>query len=420
MAKLSRRQLLQGSAGGLFMLMTPLAWGANIQALALRIWPSQTYTRMTLESTAQVRYKYFTLENPLRLVIDIEGMKLNQVISSVGQKVRKDDPYILGIRSGQKDANTVRIVLDLKKPVNSQVFTLDPVAQFKHRLVVDLYPQTGDQSIDNDPLLALLNGKIGQEPPPKAVASKPQTKPPQPTDKGNNRRQVTRRPIIMIDPGHGGEDPGAISKGGLREKDVVLDISRLTKTRLEKMGYTVRMTRNEDVFIPLRTRVVKARQAKADLFISIHADSFTNPNARGTGVFALSQKGATSEAARQLAQSQNAADQIGGIKLSGDKNIDNVLFDMVQTQTINDSMRLGKLVLSQLGKHNKLHRGQVEQANFAVLRAPEIPSILVETAFLSNPTEEALLRSKDFRNKVAGAIAQGVQQYLNSAVLAQR
>lgn len=416
MAELSRRRFLQGSAGGLLLSLTPLAWGAAPQALALRIWPSQTYTRLTLESTAQIKYKYFTLDKPLRLVVDLENMTLNQVLSNSSQKLQRQDPFIASIRTGQKDANTVRIVLDLKKAVNPQVFTLDPIAQFKHRLVVDLYPQTNDASIDNDPLLALLSGKFDQN-----VASNPKPSPALPPVSENKPTPAPsrkhRQPIIMLDPGHGGEDPGAISKGGIREKDVVLTISRLTRSRLERLGYKVYMTRNEDVFIPLRTRVVKARQAKADIFISIHADSFTNTNARGTGVFALSQKGASSEAAKFLEQSENAADKVGGIQRSGDKNIDNILFDMVQTQTISDSLTLGRFVLNQLGKHNKLHRGQVEQANFAVLRSPEIPSILVETAFLSNPIEEALLASSEFHHKVADAITQGVKQYLSQAVL---
>ena len=227
-------------------------------------------------------------------------------------------------------------------------------------------------------------------------------------------------PVIVLDPGHGGEDPGAISKGGLREKDVVLSIARATKKRLESMGYKTYMTRNEDVFIPLGVRVAKARQLKADVFVSIHADSFTSPTARGTGVYALSTRGATSAAAKFLAQTQNSADLIGGVQKVGNRSVDDAILDMTQTATIKDSMVLGRYVLNELGKLNKLHKGHVDQANFAVLRAPDIPSVLVETAFLSNPTEEKLLASASFRQKSAEAIADGIKTYLGKAVLARR
>ncbi|WP_228068217.1 MULTISPECIES: N-acetylmuramoyl-L-alanine amidase, partial [unclassified Neisseria] len=229
-----------------------------------------------------------------------------------------------------------------------------------------------------------------------------------------------RRPVIVLDPGHGGEDPGAIGSSGLREKDVVLSIARETKKRLDAMGYRTYMTRNEDIFIPLGVRVAKARQLKADVFVSIHADAFTNPSARGTGVYALSTKGATSAAARFLAQTQNSADLIGGVQRVGNRQVDSALLDMTQTATIKDSMVLGRNVLGELGKLNKLHKGHVDQANFAVLRAPDIPSILVETAFISNPTEESLLASPSFRQKSAQAIANGVRAYLGKAVLARR
>ena len=233
-------------------------------------------------------------------------------------------------------------------------------------------------------------------------------------------RGSSRKPIIVLDPGHGGEDPGAIGPRGLREKDVVLAIARETQKRLDAMGYRTYMTRNEDVFIPLGVRVAKARSLKADLFVSIHADAFTSPSARGTGVYALSTKGASSAAARFLAQTQNSADLIGGVQKVGNKNVDNAILDMTQTATIKDRLVLGRRVLDELGKLNKLHKGHVDQANFAVLRAPDIPSILVETAFLSNPTEERLLASSSFRQQSAAAIAQGVRNYLNTAVLARR
>lgn len=421
MAELNRRQLLGASVGSLALSLPAFA-NTKTQAVftAARIWPAQLYTRITLESAHKVKYKSFTLEKPHRLVIDIEDMTLNDVLTGLGRKVQKSDPYVSNIRVGQKDSSTVRVVLDLKTQTLPQVFLLNPVANFKHRMVIDIYPAYG---ADDDPILALLNGKNQEQakandkqtPKQTAKNDKKNTEPQQP-----QQQPQKRRPVIMVDAGHGGEDPGAISPNGLKEKDVVLTISRLTKTKLESLGYTVHMTRNEDVFIPLKKRTEMAKKVQADLFISIHADSVkNNPAARGTGVYVLSAKGATDEAARLLAESQNESDSIGGIEMSHSKDVNSVLVDMMQNQTINDSLRLGRLVLNQLGKFNKA-KTEVIQANFVVLRTPEIPSILVETAFLSNAEDEALLRSNEFRNNVAQAIAEGVKQYLNIAVLARR
>ena len=314
--------------------------------------------------------------------------------------------------------------MDLKTAVNPQVFSLAPVANFKHRLVIDLYPTQAvalAQEAD-DPLMALLqdytNGRIRQD---GTATEQAQTTsvPPVQNHAGGNRRG-NRKLVVMLDPGHGGEDSGAIGPSGLREKDVVLSIAREAKREMERLGYQVYMTRNEDVFIPLGVRVAKARSRKADIFISIHADAFTTPQPRGTGVYALSRGRATSAAARWLAQSQNASDQIGGIRVSGNRQVDHTLFDLVQTATINDSLRLGKSVLDEMGKINRLHKGHVDQAGFAVLKAPDIPSILVETAFISNPDEERMLSSSQFRQKAARAIAAGAQQYLATAAVARR
>lgn len=416
MAKLSRRQLLGASAGSLMLSSLPAFANTPTNSfIAARMWPARAYTRITLESSQKVKYNSFTLEKPHRLVVDIENVSMNDVLSGLGKKVQKSDPYISNIRVGQKDSNTVRVVLDLKVPTLPQVFLLNPVANFKHRMVMDIYPAN---VADDDPILALLNSKKQEQ----AKSNKTPSSPPKETPKPKEDTQYTqkRRPVIMIDAGHGGEDPGAISPNGLKEKDVVLVIARLTKSKLESLGYTVKMTRNEDVFIPLKKRTEMAKKAQADLFISIHADSVkNNPAARGTGVYVLSAKGATDEAARLLAESQNESDNIGGIEMSHNKDVNSVLVDMMQNQTINDSLRLGRLVLNQLGKFNKA-KTEVIQANFVVLRTPEIPSILVETAFLSNVEDEALLRSNDFRNNVAQAITDGVKQYLNIAVLARR
>ncbi|PIT37598.1 N-acetylmuramoyl-L-alanine amidase [Snodgrassella alvi] len=435
---ISRRKLLIASTGSLLISLTPFARAAQAGAdiVASRIWPATAYTRMTLESTTPIQFKYFQLKNPDRLVIDIQGSATNQVLRELSSKVIPMDPYIASVRIGQFNPETIRIVMDLKTTVNPQVFSLAPVANFKNRLVVDLYPTAtvAMEQEKNDPLMALLqdysHGKVNSDGTtrPQATASTPPVqktpviKPPvtnQPAQPGKPNK-LNRQPVIMIDPGHGGEDPGATGPSGLHEKDVVLAIGREIKKILDSYGYKTYMTRNEDIFIPLGVRVAKARKLQADVFVSVHADAFTNPSAKGTGVYALSPKGATSAAAKYLAQTQNAADSIGGVNYSTDKNVNNTLFDLTQTATINDSLKLGKDVLNQLSRINNLHKGSVDQANFAVLKAPDIPSILVETAFISNPTEERLLSTSDFRQKVASSIASGIKEYLSTAILARR
>lgn len=425
MAKLTRRTFLSSGAGLLLLSIVPTGEAHGTpQFVAVRIWPASSYTRATLESIRPLQHKYFLLDNPRRLVVDIQGASLDSVVQSLPQKLSRSDPYVAGIRVGQFNPDTIRVVMDLKTAVNPQVFSLAPVANFKYRLVIDLYPTRAAalaQEAD-DPLMALLqdytNGRIRQD---GTATEQAQTTsvPPVQNQAGGNRRG-NRKLVVMLDPGHGGEDSGAIGPSGLREKDVVLSIAREAKREMERLGYQVYMTRNEDVFIPLGVRVAKARSRKADIFISIHADAFTTPQPRGTGVYALSRGRATSAAARWLAQSQNASDQIGGIRVSGNRQVDHTLFDLVQTATINDSLRLGKSVLDEMGKINRLHKGHVDQAGFAVLKAPDIPSILVETAFISNPDEERMLSSSQFRQKAARAITAGAQKYLATAVVARR
>lgn len=433
MHNITRRKLLLASTGGLIISLTPFAHATNgADIVASRIWPATAYTRITLESNTPIRYKYFLLSNPNRVVIDIAGEANNEILQKLGQKVLPLDPYINSIRVGQNTPDTVRIVIDLKTAINPQVFTLVPIANFKNRLVIDLYPKIADSDLiqdSNDPLMALLqnynqNKDSNKNPSQPVTTAKISDKPSPsisntPIASNTSVPSFNRKPIIMIDPGHGGEDPGATGASGLHEKDVVLSIARSLKKQLDAQGYRTYMTRNEDVFIPLGVRVAKARQIKADVFMSIHADAFTNPAARGTGVYALSPKGATSAAAKYLAQTQNAADDIGGVKYSSDKNVNNTLFDLTQTATINDSLRLGKIMLNHLSQINKLHKGNVDQANFAVLKAPEIPSVLIETAFISNPSEEKLLASAAFREKAASKIAEGVKDYLSTAILAR-
>ncbi|WP_331842775.1 N-acetylmuramoyl-L-alanine amidase AmiC [Pantoea agglomerans] len=406
----SRRRFLQGTGALLLLSVSRTGLAAKNHIVAVRIWPSSTYSRMTLESNVALKYKQFALSNPERLVIDIQGLHLNPVLKGVDKQVRVDDPFIKNARVGQFDSTTVRVVLELKRNVAPKIFNLSPVAGINHRLVVDLYPS--QNQVEDDPLLALLKdynqGDLEKD---EGVQA------PLPGKAGRDRPI-----IIMIDPGHGGEDPGAHGKYKTREKDIVLKIGRRLKALIDKeSNMKAYMTRNEDVFIPLRVRVAKARKQRADLFVSIHADAFTSRAARGSSVFALSTSGATSAAARFLAQTQNESDLIGGVSKSGDRYLDHTMFDMVQRQTIHDSLKFGKEVLHRMGRINNLHKRTVDQAGFAVLKAPDIPSILVETAFISNVEEERKLRTTRYQHQVAEAILNGIKAYVESgAALAHR
>lgn len=409
-SQFSRRRFLQGTSALLLLSVSRTGLAAKNHIVAVRIWPSSTYSRMTLESNVALKYKQFALSNPERLVIDIQGLHLNSALKGVDKQVRVDDPFIKNARVGQFDSNTVRVVLELKRNVAPKIFNLSPVAGINHRLVVDLYPS--QNPIEEDPLLALLKdynqGDLEKD---EGVQA------PLPGKAGRDRPI-----IIMIDPGHGGEDPGAHGKYKTREKDIVLKIGRRLKALIDKQSnMKAYMTRNEDVFIPLRVRVAKARKQRADLFVSIHADAFTSRAARGSSVFALSTSGATSAAARFLAQTQNESDLIGGVSKSGDRYLDHTMFDMVQRQTIHDSLKFGKEVLHRMGRINHLHKRTVDQAGFAVLKAPDIPSILVETAFISNVEEERKLRTTRYQHQVAEAILEGIKAYVKSgAALAHR
>ncbi|EAM8280644.1 AMIN domain-containing protein [Salmonella enterica subsp. enterica serovar Putten] len=409
---ISRRRLLQGAGAMWLLSVSQVGLAAVSQVVAVRIWPASSYTRVTVESNRLLKYKQFALSNPDRVVVDIEDVNLNSVLKGIGAQIRSDDPYIKSARVGQFDPKTVRMVFELKQNVKPQLFALAPVAGFKERLVMDLYPANAQDM--QDPLLALLEdynkGDLDKQVPPSQSG-------PQPGKAGRDRPIV-----IMLDPGHGGEDPGAIGKYKTREKDVVLQIARRLRALIEKEGnMKVYMTRNEDIFIPLKVRVAKAQKQRADLFVSIHADAFTSRQPSGSSVFALSTKGATSTAAKYLAQTQNASDLIGGVSKSGDRYVDHTMFDMVQSLTIADSLKFGKAVLKQLGKINDLHKNKVEQAGFAVLKAPDIPSILVETAFISNIEEERKLNTATFQQQVAESILAGIKAYFaDGATLARR
>lgn len=404
---------------------------AAINISAIRVWPAQDYTRITIESNKAIRYNQFTIKNPERLVIDLEQVDLTDTLNALSTKIGNEDPYIKSARVARFKPGVIRVVLDLKTEIKPQLFNLKPVAEYGHRLVLDVYPA---QPVD--PIIALLQstGVSVQEPGSASMpantdvtsAEKEATSgseqqlavipPPVASEKHTAQGRPERKGrilIIAVDAGHGGEDPGAHGHGGTREKNVTLAIARKLKAQIDETpNMRALLIRDGDYFIPLGGRVVKARQARADLFVSIHADAFVKPHARGSSVFALSERGATSANARWLAKKENEADLIGGVNIAEkDPYLARTLLDLSQTATISDSMKLAKHVLGELGGINTLHRGRVEQAGFAVLKSPDIPSILVETAFISNPSEEKRLTDGSYQEKMALAILGGIKRY---------
>ncbi len=387
---------------------------AAAQILSTRIWPAKDYTRVTVETRNEIRYTLFTVNNPARLVLDIEGVQMSAVLAELNNKVTPDDPYIEKLRVALNRPGVVRVVLDLKAPVQAQAFTLKPIANYGHRLVLDIYP-----TVAPDPLLVLLQEEAARKPvavplpPVLAAPNGPTVAPLVVPPPALLKDRVSRLATIVIDPGHGGEDPGAIGRGGTQEKDVTLIIARRLKAMIDQEpGMRAVLTRDADFHLSLATRVDKARKVKADLFVSVHADAFVKPHARGSSVFALSERRATSEAARWLAKKENEADLIGGVNLDvKDRYLAQTLLDLSQTATISDSLKLGRHVLSELGAINTLHKPQVEQASFAVLKSPDVPSILVETAFISNPDEERRLNDDAYQDKLARAILNGIKRY---------
>ena len=449
---MKRRHLLQAGTVVLTLGAGQLARGASI--LAVRLWPAPDYTRVTIESDTALSAAPQLVESPPRLAVDIEGIDLNPALKELVAKVRADDPTIAGIRVGQNAPGRVRLVIDLKQAIRPQVFTLTPIAAYQHRLVFDLYPT---QVVD--PLEALIAQRLQAKSTPglpsaPAVPASPTSPaapidalgeliarqsqkssspaapalpalpaPPEPlvaTAPGSGKKDITDRLIIIaLDPGHGGEDPGAIGPGGTREKDVVLRLAhrlrdRINQTNLNGSPMRAYLTRDADYFVPLHVRVQKARHVQADLMISIHADAFFTPRPQGASVFALSQDGASSTAARWMAAKENKADQIGGLNIKAkDAQIKQVFHDMLTTAQIKDSLKLGSAMLGEMGRVGKLHKGQVEQAGFAVLKAPDIPSVLVEAAFISNPDEEAKLNSDDYQDQLANALMRGIESYFS-------
>ncbi len=467
-SRLTRRDSLQFGSLILLLAGADIAWGATI--LGVRVWPAPDYTRVTIESDGLLKAKQFFVTTPPRLAVDIEGIELLPQLRELVSTVKSDDPFISGIRIAQNAPGVVRLVIDLKQSALPQVFNLPPIAAYQHRLVFDLYPTTAP-----DPLLALIAEKEKALAASKPSASTNTTSPRDPTapravdplgdliaqqgqrllnsqapnsQSANTTKTIAPRAdsmpanapkdlknptdaappsstdrfiVIALDPGHGGEDPGAIGPAGTKEKDIVLSVALKLRALINattvqgKFGrYPMRafLTRDGDFFVPLATRVQKAQRVQADLFISIHADAFTVPTARGASVFALSEKGATSAAARYMAQKENSADAVGGISVqTKDAQVQRALLDMSTTAQINDSLKLGSQVLGEIGSFAKLHKPRVEQAGFAVLKAPDIPSVLIETAFISNPGEEQKLRDEAYQDQLASSILRGLQSY---------
>jgi len=438
-----RRSVLKLGALVLLLGAQHIARGATI--VAVRVWPSKDYTRLTIESDGEIKTRQFFIAEPPRLAVDIEGIDLIPALRELIAKVKPDDPNISGIRVGQNAPGIVRLVIDLKQPISPQVFTLPPVAAYQYRLVFDLYPtkvadplealiaerladkkQTptapGPPPLSSapsapDPLGELMARQSGRPAPSSASArpapnNAPGAKPP-PDLAFAAPGKTDRLVIVALDPGHGGEDPGAIGPGGTREKDVVLQIAHRLRDRINQQpNMRAYLTRDADFFVPLHIRVQKARRVQADLFISIHADAFFTERPQGASVFALSDKGATSSAARWMADKENSADLVGGVNVkSKDSQLQKALLDMSTTAQINDSLKLGSAMLGEIGAVGKLHKPRVEQAGFAVLKAPDIPSVLVETAFISNPDEEVKLRSEAYQVQLADALMRGINRY---------
>ena len=433
-----------------FLFAYLLLGNSNAQATnnitAARVWPAQEYTRIAFESTAPIKYQLIILKNPDRLVLDIEDIELNAVLKTLSDKILSGDPYIKQVRAAKYKANVVRIAIDLKGEVKSNLFALAPAGDYQNRLVLDIYPL-------QDELMSMLDKKMNK-PEPNADINQPVLKPvieplppstaapedkapdsvdnqttptlpttipaenknePSASNKEGLNKHGERLITIAIDAGHGGEDPGAHGANGSFEKNITLKVAKKLKERIDaEPNMRGILTRDGDYFIPLHGRVVKARNAKADLFVSIHADAFTNQAARGSSVFALSEKGATSASARYLAKKENESDLIGGVSLDDkDPVLARTLLDLSQAATINDSLKLAQAVLGNIGQVNNLHKGKVEQAAFAVLKSPDIPSILVETAFISNPEEERKLNDDDYQDKLVGSIVNGIKKYFS-------
>ncbi|MEN9996684.1 MAG: N-acetylmuramoyl-L-alanine amidase AmiC precursor [Pseudomonadota bacterium] len=422
---IQRRDWLKASSLALLLGWTDISKGASL--MAVRVWPARDYTRVTLESDVALKTKYTFVPSPPRLAIDIDGLELNPSIKEWVGKIKPDDPNITGVRVAQNSPGVVRMVFDLKQAVQPQVFALAPVGEYKHRLVLDLYPTApvdpleswiAERTQSNDALGDFLNKQANAGAPIVPSTQAPAASPNVPPNSPPANTAVTDRLIVVaIDAGHGGEDPGAVGPNGTKEKDVVLQIAlklrdRINATTVKGSPMRAYLTRDADYFVPLHVRVQKARKVQADLFVSVHADAFFTPNAQGASVFALSHGAASSSAARWMAQQENKADLIGGMNLGiKDSQVQQAMLDMSTSAQIKDSLNVGGAILREIGGVGRLHKPKVEQAGFAVLKAPDIPSVLVETAFISNPDEEAKLSDANYQNSMADALVKGLQKY---------
>lgn len=447
---MQRRHFVQ--SGSLVLLLGAAQIARGAQVVGVRVWPAPDYTRVTVESDEPLRAKQFFVSSPPRLAVDIEGLDLLPALRELVAKIKPDDPFISGIRVGQNAPNVIRLVVDLKQPVLPQIFQLPPVAAYQHRLVFDLYPTQAADPLDaliaqksgapaNDPLGDLIakqgegkptphpavtpslqNPTVPKSAPVPAAPVPPPTPAPSPMQaQAIHDDKINRLVVVALDPGHGGEDPGAIGPAGTYEKNVVLQMARLLRDRINatvldtprgRLQMRAMMTRDDDFFVPLHIRVRKAQAVQADLFVSIHADAFTRPEAAGASVFALSEKGASSTLARYMADKENKADLIGGVNVKvKDAHVQRALLDMSTTAQINDSLKLGSAMLGEISGFAKLHKPRVEQAGFAVLKAPDIPSVLVETAFISNPVEEQQLLDPAYQEQLVNALMRGIGRY---------
>jgi N-acetylmuramoyl-L-alanine amidase len=430
---MQRRDWLKASGLALLLGWADFSKGASL--MAVRVWPARDYTRVTLESDVALKTKYTFVPSPPRLAIDIEGLELNPSIKEWVGKIKPDDPNITGVRVAQNSPGVVRMVFDLKQAVQPQVFALTPVGAYQHRLVLDLYPTVpvdpleswiAERTQTSDALGDFLNKHANASHTTAANSQAPIATPNASPNSGSanttgnptaNAPMTDRLIVVAIDAGHGGEDPGAVGPNGTKEKDVVLQIAlklrdRINGTLVQGSPMRAFLTRDADYFVPLHIRVQKARKVQADLFVSVHADAFFTPNAQGASVFALSHGAASSSAARWMAQQENKADLIGGMNLGvKDSQVQQALLDMSTSAQIKDSLNLGGAILHEIGGVGRLHKPKVEQAGFAVLKAPDIPSVLVETAFISNPDEEAKLSDPNYQNNMADALVKGLQKY---------
>lgn len=381
-----------------------------------RVWPARDYTRVTFESIKPISNDQMILKNPDRLVIDLHDVALNDDLKSLSSKILSSDPNIKQIRVARFNNQVSRVVIEFRAESKINIFSLKPAGGYKHRLVIDVYPRI-------DELMTLIQDKDKKELVPEKKEMTPiitdikkEKKSQDLTSQSQSVRSINKKIVIAVDAGHGGEDSGARGPSGSLEKNITLAIAKKLKKEIDNdEQLRAVLTRDDDYFVPLQGRVVKARKLKADIFISIHADAFTNPEAKGSSVFALSESGATSASARYLANKENESDLIGGVSLDDkDPMLAKTLLDLSQSATINDSVKLGNFVLDQLGDINDLHKSNVEQAGFAVLKSPDIPSILVETAFISNLKEEKILNNEDHQEILAKNILIGIKKYLAS------